>query len=118
MEENLVAVSGMVGNLRNMAVDMNSEITAQNKQLDRINIQVISPGISWRLLVYFQFLEVIKNSAALRFCALQRVYQLLSGSASEMTYIVSSGALNSTHSLNSYQDTKQIRIIISRPLAE
>ena len=79
MEENLVAVSGMVGNLRNMAVDMNSEITAQNKQLDRINIQVILPGISWRLLVYFQFLEVIKNSAALRFCALQRVYQLLSG---------------------------------------
>jgi len=42
MEENLVAVSGMVGNLRNMAIDMNSEITAQNKQLDRINIQVMS----------------------------------------------------------------------------
>jgi len=40
MEENLVAVSGMVGNLRNMAIDMNSEITSQNKQLDRINVQV------------------------------------------------------------------------------
>jgi len=40
MEENLAAVSGMVGNLRNMAIDMNSEITAQNKQLDRINVQV------------------------------------------------------------------------------
>jgi len=40
MEENMVAVSGMVGNLRNMAVDMNSEITAQNKQLDRVNVQV------------------------------------------------------------------------------
>ena len=36
----MVAVSGMIGNLRNMAVDMNSEITAQNKQLDRINVQV------------------------------------------------------------------------------
>lgn len=40
MEENLVTVSGMIGNLRNMAIDMNSEITSQNKQLDRINIQV------------------------------------------------------------------------------
>lgn len=39
MEDNLVAVSGMVGNLRNMAIDMNSEITSQNKQLDRINVQ-------------------------------------------------------------------------------
>jgi len=41
MEENLVAVSGMLGNLRNMAIDMNSEITSQNKQLDRITAQVI-----------------------------------------------------------------------------
>ena len=40
MEENLGAVSGMLGNLRNMAIDMNSEITAQNKQLDRIMVQV------------------------------------------------------------------------------
>ena len=40
MEENLGQVSGMIGNLRNMAIDMNSEITAQNKQLDTINIQV------------------------------------------------------------------------------
>ena len=42
MEENLVAVSGMLGNLRNMAIDMNSEITGQNKQLDRIMVQVSS----------------------------------------------------------------------------
>jgi len=40
MEDNMVAVSGMVSNLRNMAIDMNSEITAQNKQLDKVNIQV------------------------------------------------------------------------------
>ena len=40
MEDNMVAVSGMIGNLRNMAIDMNSEITSQNKQLDRINVQV------------------------------------------------------------------------------
>ena len=40
MEENLVAVSGMVGNLKNMAVDMQCEITSQNKQLDKILVQV------------------------------------------------------------------------------
>jgi hypothetical protein len=40
MEENLVAVGGMLGNLRNMAIDMNNEISAQNRQLDRISTQV------------------------------------------------------------------------------
>lgn len=30
-------VSTMVGNLRNMAIDMGSEIENQNRQLDRIN---------------------------------------------------------------------------------
>jgi len=37
MENNLTEVSGMLGNLRNMAVDMGNEIGAQNRQLDRIN---------------------------------------------------------------------------------
>jgi len=37
MEENLGQVSSMIGNLRNMAIDMGSEITQQNAQLDRIN---------------------------------------------------------------------------------
>ncbi|XP_070180156.1 synaptosomal-associated protein 25-like isoform X3 [Littorina saxatilis] len=37
MEQNLGEVSGMIGNLRNMAVDMGSEIESQNKQVDRIN---------------------------------------------------------------------------------
>lgn len=36
MEENLEAVSAMVGNLRNMAIDMGAEIETQNDQLDRI----------------------------------------------------------------------------------
>jgi len=30
----------MIGNLRNMAVDMGSEVEAQNRQLDRINLKV------------------------------------------------------------------------------
>ncbi|KAH9425104.1 Synaptosomal-associated protein 25 [Dermatophagoides pteronyssinus] len=37
MEENMGQVSTMIGNLRNMAIDMGSEITSQNSQLDRIN---------------------------------------------------------------------------------
>ena len=40
MEENLVCVSGILGNLRNMALDMGSEIEYQNRQIDRINYKV------------------------------------------------------------------------------
>ena len=40
MEQNLSEVSGIIGNLKNMAIDMQSEIGSQNKQLDRINQQV------------------------------------------------------------------------------
>ncbi|XP_023286513.1 synaptosomal-associated protein 23 isoform X2 [Seriola lalandi dorsalis] len=36
MEENLDAVGSIIGNLKNMAVDMGSEIDKQNKQIDRI----------------------------------------------------------------------------------
>jgi synaptosomal-associated protein 25 len=38
MEENMEQVSNMIGNLRNMAIDMGSGITTQNAQLDRINL--------------------------------------------------------------------------------
>ena len=41
MEQNLVEVSGMLGNLKNMAIDMHNEIDSQNRQLDRINTQVM-----------------------------------------------------------------------------
>ncbi|KAG7237997.1 hypothetical protein INR49_031351 [Caranx melampygus] len=36
MEENLDAVGSIIGNLKNMAVDMGQEIDKQNKQIDRI----------------------------------------------------------------------------------
>ncbi|XP_071832570.1 synaptosomal-associated protein 25-like isoform X3 [Apostichopus japonicus] len=36
MDENLQAVSGIVGNLRHMAMDMSTEIDSQNRQVDRI----------------------------------------------------------------------------------
>lgn len=37
MDENLGAVSDIIGNLKNMAVDMGNEIDAQNNQIDRTN---------------------------------------------------------------------------------
>ncbi|XP_064484043.1 synaptosomal-associated protein 25-like isoform X8 [Ornithodoros turicata] len=37
MEDNMGQVSTMIGNLRNMAIDMGSEIESQNRQIDRIN---------------------------------------------------------------------------------
>jgi len=40
MEKDMEQVSNMVGNLRNMAIDMNSELSNQNVQLDRINMMV------------------------------------------------------------------------------
>lgn len=45
MEENLDAVGSIIGNLKNMAVDMGNEIDKQNKHIDRINdkVRVLSP---------------------------------------------------------------------------
>ena len=40
MEENMQQVSTMIGNLRNMAQDMGTEVSNQNSQLDRINLKV------------------------------------------------------------------------------
>lgn len=37
MEDNIVEVTTMIGNLRNMAVDMGQEVETQNRMLDRID---------------------------------------------------------------------------------
>ncbi|KAF7279049.1 hypothetical protein GWI33_007686 [Rhynchophorus ferrugineus] len=39
MEENVGQVNTMIGNLRNMAIDMGSELENQNRQLERINLK-------------------------------------------------------------------------------
>lgn len=41
MEDNLTAVGGMLGGLKNMAQDMGSEISKHNQQLDRMNQKAI-----------------------------------------------------------------------------
>jgi archaellum component FlaC len=38
MEENMGQVCAMIGNLRNMAIDLGSELESQKEQLDRINL--------------------------------------------------------------------------------
>ncbi|CAG0880623.1 unnamed protein product [Darwinula stevensoni] len=42
MEDNMQQVNQMIGNLRNMAIDMGSEIENQNRQLDTINQKATS----------------------------------------------------------------------------
>ncbi|GLV36154.1 Synaptosomal-associated protein 25kDa [Carabus blaptoides fortunei] len=39
MEDNMSQVNTMIGNLRNMAIDMGSELENQNRQIDRINLK-------------------------------------------------------------------------------
>lgn len=43
MEDNMGQVNTMIGNLRNMALDMGSELENQNRQVDRINRKVGTP---------------------------------------------------------------------------
>ncbi|OWK03338.1 hypothetical protein Celaphus_00007411 [Cervus elaphus hippelaphus] len=45
MDENLEQVSGIIGNLRHMALDMGNEIDTQNRQIDRI-MEKVSTGQS------------------------------------------------------------------------
>lgn len=52
MEQNVSEVSGMIGNLRNMAIDMGSEIDSQNRQVDRINQKV----------TFFSLLCIVQNT--------------------------------------------------------
>ncbi|KAI3421942.1 hypothetical protein GPALN_012481 [Globodera pallida] len=42
MDENVQQVSTMVGNLRNMAIDMSTEVSNQNRQLSRIQEKALS----------------------------------------------------------------------------
>ena len=59
MEENMQQVSTMIGNLRNMAQDMGTEVSNQNSQLDRINLKVL-PLLD-HIYTYFTFLLVFDN---------------------------------------------------------
>lgn len=51
MEDNMGQVSTMIGNLKNMAIDMGTEIEGQNSQIDRINMKVSK---WWNTPLYFK----------------------------------------------------------------
>lgn len=53
MEENMGQVNTMIGNLRNMALDMGSELENQNRQVDRINRKVRVLGLCGDFCFYF-----------------------------------------------------------------
>lgn len=53
MEDNMGQVNTMIGNLRNMALDMGSELENQNRQVDRINRKVRLK--LFRLILVFHF---------------------------------------------------------------
>ena len=59
MEENMQQVSTMIGNLRNMAQDMGTEVSNQNSQLDRINLKVLP--LFDHIYIYLTFLVVFHN---------------------------------------------------------
>lgn len=58
MEENMGQVNTMIGNLRNMAIDMGSELENQNRQIDRINLKVCFRHTFGRI-VHFPSLSVL-----------------------------------------------------------
>jgi len=45
MDENLGQVNTMIGNLRNMALDMGSELENQNQQIEKISTKVQILGV-------------------------------------------------------------------------
>lgn len=57
MEENMGQVNTMIGNLRNMAIDMGSELENQNRQIDRINRKVRPSLVSrcYLLMLYVSY---------------------------------------------------------------
>lgn len=61
MDENLVQVSSMIGNLRNMAIDMGSEIENQNQLITRVQLKVSDYFISSFLFKKSQIIKTITN---------------------------------------------------------
>lgn len=63
MEENMGQVNTMIGNLRNMAIDMGSELENQNRQIDRINRKVRHLSLS----VFFAHVVCVPPKSPLAF---------------------------------------------------
>jgi synaptosomal-associated protein 25 len=71
MDENLVQVSSMIGNLRNMAIDMGNEIETQNQLIGRVQAKVTIFLFYFTLLPCFAMLLLLltySSSFFLLFC--------------------------------------------------
>lgn len=65
MENNMGEVNTMIGNLRNMALDMSSELDNQNQQVDRINRKVslnekMSFYLSERYIFFYKYVYFLR----------------------------------------------------------
>lgn len=69
MEENVGQVNTMIGNLRNMALDMGSELENQNRMVDRINAKVIAH--------HYQFInkKLLERIVSFAMCRVNRMKQ-------------------------------------------
>lgn len=76
MEDNMGQVSTMVGNLRNMALDMGSELENQNRQIDRINRKVCYCFILFLILNVYNILMVVVLTTYILFTHFIRVHIL------------------------------------------
>lgn len=63
MENNMGEVNTMIGNLRNMALDMGSELENQNRQVDRINRKV---RIIYLSIFFLKFSLIHKKQLVLK----------------------------------------------------
>ena len=55
------SVSTMIGNLRNMATDMGTEVQNQNSQLDRINLKVMIFFLLPLIFVSFKKIDLFQE---------------------------------------------------------
>ena len=68
MEQNVGEVSNMIGNLRNMAVDMGNEIEGQNRQIDRIHQKAIYHVAFLSLVTYRVGQKVARYGSGIFLC--------------------------------------------------
>jgi len=59
MEDNMGQVNTMIGNLRNMALDMGSELENQNRQIDRINRKVSDQSILIKVYLKLTIINIV-----------------------------------------------------------
>lgn len=109
MDENLAQVGNILGNLKNMALDMGNEIDAQNKQIDRINVKVSVKGVLCLQLRGCYWGDTRNGLTVMSTCIYSkyalRWYYLLDCSDLNKGYILVFGDVAENSSASEYQET-------------